>query len=101
MSMTKDEDHLAVDLNIGRIVEMYLIAEIDLPTAKTDLAALFGIAADNPLHTDLEAYLGRLLKETRTGEVEAGDTRANLVKLAALAQSGDNDFAAYIDNSQE
>jgi hypothetical protein len=100
MSMTRDEDHQADDMNIGRIIEMYLITEISLSQARTDLAGLFGIAADDPRHTDFDRYIGRVLRDTKAGEVEAGDARANLVKLAALAQSGDNDFEAFITNGE-
>jgi DNA-binding transcriptional regulator YbjK len=100
MSAISDERERGVDMEVSRIVEMYLTAKVALPDAIVDLVALFGIAADNPLQADLVGYLGRMLQATKAGEVDASDAVGNLVNLAALSHSDDNELTAYLIASQ-
>jgi len=96
MSMTTDTDHQALDLNIGRIVELYIKAEIPLAVARKDLTRFFGESHNPTVSSDLQAYLGGILAQMRAGDLEPAEVRADLVRLAALAFAQDPDFAAQI-----
>ena len=96
MSMTTDADHQAMDLNIGRIIEMYLMAEITLPLAKADILKLFGHSHTAETVTDLEIYLSQMLEQLRMGDLEPAEVRADLIRLLALANAHDPDFLAQV-----
>ena len=100
MSMTTDSDHQALDMNIGRIVEMYFLAEIELPEAKSDLMTLFGGPHPASISDALKVYLSRMLVQTRQGDLDAGEVRVDLVRLAGLAHAHDPDFIARIRQDQ-
>ncbi len=99
--MTTDAGHQAIDLNIGRIIDMYLMAEITLPMAKADLLKFFGAPHTVQIATDLEAYLSQMLDQMRNGDLEPGEVRADLVRLAALANAHDPDFAKQVELSDD
>lgn len=94
--MTTDADHQAIDLNIGRIIDMYLMAEITLLQAKTDILNLFGRLHAAETMADLDAYLSQMLEQMRKGDLEPDEVRTDLVRLVALANAHDPDFAAQV-----
>lgn len=96
MSMTTGADHQALDLNIGRIVELYIKAGITLAVARKDLTRFFGESHNPTVASGLQEYLGGLLAQMRAGDLEPAEVRADLVRLAALALMHDPDFAAQI-----
>lgn len=101
MSMTRDIGRQALDINVGRILEMYLGSQISLAMAKNDLAQLF----DQPKNTvgamDLDDYLELMLGQVKSRDIEAGEARADLVRIAALAQAHDADFTAHIQRGED
>lgn len=101
MSMTRDIGHQALDINVGRILEMFVGSQISLAIAKRDLAQLF----DQPKNTigaaDLDDYLELMLGQVKSRDIETGEARADLVRIAALAQAHDADFTAHIQRGED
>jgi hypothetical protein len=94
--MTADADAQASDLNMGRVVEMYLQAEITLAAAKSDIVRLIGGSRSPEISADLDAYLNRMLEQMRVGDLQGGEVRTDLVSLASLASMNDPDFARRV-----
>jgi len=101
MSMTLDGSHEALDINIGRALEMYLADDISLSKTKLELMRFFGVPSHSARRADLEAYLTLLLEQVKCRDLEAGDVRSDLVRMAVLAQSHDADFAALIQRGED
>jgi len=94
--MSTDADHQALDFNIGRILQMFLAAEIDIGVAKLDITKNFSSPQSEKLAIDLDSYLFRLLDQLRGGDLEASEVRLDLVRLGILANAHDEDFAKRI-----
>lgn len=101
MPMTRDIGNQALDINVGRILEMFVSSQINLAIAKSDLARLF----DQPKNTvgaaDLDDYLELMLGQLKSRDIETGDARADLVRIAALAQVREADFTAHIQRGED
>jgi len=93
--MTNDETRETIDADIGRILEMYHCGYIGLDKLKKNLAQFFGDPEEPRLHTDLFAYLNRVIDQSRLGEISAEALRTDLVRMAVLAKTND---AHFVDN---
>lgn len=96
MSMTTDASHQALDINIGRILEMFLKGEIARDKAETDLAVFYKGKHRNVAASDVRAYLAAQLDQA---EACAAKVRTNLVQMAALARSGRSEFDTRLHRS--
>jgi hypothetical protein len=86
MSMTRDAGHQALDINIGRILQMYLTGDLSAETTRNNLTRFFGGAPE--WRGDIDAWIDRRLAEMADGR-DAGHVRQDLVKMAAAAERHD------------
>jgi len=94
--MTKDAVAWASDLNMGRIVETYLLAGVTMAVAKADIVSLLGRPHHAEISADLDVYLDRMLRQARVGDLQGGGAPGDLVCLTILANAHEPDFADRI-----
>ena len=90
MSMTRDDGHQALDFNIGRILQMFLIGDLSFDATKAELAKYYHPSAE------FDTALGRTLDNLKGGGLSASQARADLVKAAAAAERNDPDFVRFL-----
>jgi hypothetical protein len=97
MSMTRDAGHQSLDINIGRVIELFIENDIPLEVARENICKHFHgkQVAENRAH--LETYVTNVLEMVRTGELEPVQARTGLVRAAAAAEKGDKAFASLIN----
>jgi hypothetical protein len=96
MSMTRDASHQSLDINIGRIVELYIEGDISAEMAREDLKRFFRGKRVAEESANLETYIANVLEMLQTGELEPVQARNGLVRAAAAAEKGDPAFAGLI-----
>ena len=97
MSMTRDSGHQSLDINIGRIIELFIENDIPLEVARQDICKHFHGKQVAENRASLQTYVGNVLEMVRTGELEAVQARTGLVRAAAAAEKGDKAYASLIN----
>ena len=92
MSMAKDRDHQALDINIGRVIELYIRGILGREAAREDLTRYFAGPVLRHAPGDVGAYIDHVLESTDQGRIDAGQARRNLVKAISAAQANDDSF---------
>jgi len=100
MSMTRDSDHRSLDINIGRVVELFIENDIPLETARDDICKHFHGKHVVENRANLQTYVTNVLEMVRGGELEPVQARTGLVRAAAAAEKGDKAFASLINTQQ-
>jgi len=96
MSMTRDAGHQSLDINIGRVIELFIENDIPLEVARENICKHFHGKHVAENRASLEIYVGNVLEMVRTGELEPVQARTGLVRAAAAAEKGDKAFASLI-----
>ena len=86
MSMTKDAGHQALDINIGRILQMYLTGDLSAEVTRNNLSRFFNGAPQ--WRNDIDAWLLRRLHDMRDGH-DASHVRKDMVRMAVAAENHD------------
>ena len=97
MSMTRDAGHQSLDLNIGRVIELFIEGDIPLEIARENICKHFHGKSVAENRASLETYVNNVLDMVRTGELEPVQARTGLVRAAAAAEKGDKAFASLIN----
>ena len=97
MSMTRDAGHQSLDLNIGRVIELFIENDIPLETARENICKHFHGKHVAENSANLETYVTNVLDMVRSGELEPFQARTGLVRAAAAAEKGDKAFASLIN----
>ena len=97
MSMTRDAGHQSLDLNIGRVIELFIEGDIPLEAARENICKHFHGKAVTENRAALETYVNNVLDMVRTGELEPVQARTGLVRAAAAAEKGDKAFASLVN----
>ncbi len=97
MSMTRDAGHQSLDINIGRVIELFIENDIPLATARESICRLFHGKHVEENRASLETYVTNVLEMVRTGELEPVQARNGLVRSAAAAEKGDKAYASLIN----
>ena len=97
MSMTRDAGHQSLDLNIGRVIELFIENDIPLESARENICKHFHGKQVAENRASLETYVNNVLDMVRTGELEPVQARTGLVRAAAAAEKGDKAFASLIN----
>ena len=97
MSMTRDAGHQSLDINIGRVIELFIENDIPLEAARENICKHFHGKPVAESRAALEAYVTNVLEMVRSGELEPVQARTGLVRAAAAAEKGDKAFASLIN----
>lgn len=97
MSMTRDAGHQSLDLNIGRVIELFIENDIPQDVARENICKHFHGKQVAENRANLETYVNNVLDMVRTGELEPVQARTGLVRAAAAAEKGDKAFASLIN----
>jgi len=97
MSMTHDAGHQSLDINIGRVVELFIENDIPLETARENICKHFHGKQVEENRVSLDTYVTNVLEMARTGELEPVQARNGLVRAAAAAEKGDKAYASLIN----
>ncbi len=97
MSMTRDAGHQSLDINIGRVIELFIEGDIPLETARENVCKHFHGKQVAENRQSLGTYVTNVLDMVRTGELEAVQARNGLVHAAVAAEKGDKAFAGLIN----
>ncbi len=97
MSMTRDAGHQSLDLNIGRVIELFIQNDIPLEIARENICKHFHGKSVAENRASLETYVNNVLDMVRTGELEPVQARTGLVRAAAAAEKGDKAYASLIN----
>ncbi len=97
MSMTRDAGHQSLDINIGRVIELFIENDIPLEVARENLAKHFHGKQVAENRASLDTYITNVLDMVRSGELEPVQARTGLVRAAAAAEKGDKAFAGLIN----
>ncbi len=100
MSMTRDADHRSLDINIGRVIELFIENDIPLEAARENICRHFHGKAVAESRAALDTYVTNVLEMVRGGELEPVQARSGLVRAAAAAEKGDKAFAGLINTQQ-
>ena len=97
MSMTRDAGHQSLDINIGRVIELFIENDIPLEVARENICRHFHGKSVAENRASLDTYVTNVLEMVRTGELEAVQARSGLVRAAAAAEKGDKAYASLIN----
>ena len=97
MSMTRDARHQSLDMNIGRVIELFIENDISLDVARENICKHFHGKHVAENRAALDTYVNNVLDMLRTGELEPVQARTGLVRAAAAAEKGDKAFASLIN----
>ncbi len=97
MSMTRDAGHQSLDINIGRIIELFIENDIPLETARENICRHFHGKQVAENRASLDIYVTNVLEMVRTGELEPVQARNGFVRAAAAAEKGDKAYASLIN----
>ena len=92
MFLTSDKSHQALDMNIGRVLEMFLGGDISRDQALEHLTSFYNTADECTSPTQLRAYIDAQLDDAR-GRTDK--VRADLVHAAVMAHEG-HDLTGHI-----
>ena len=96
MSMTRDAGHQSLDINIGRVIELFIENDIRLEVARETICKHFQGKHVAENRASLDTYVTNVLEMVRTGELEPVQARNGLVRAAAAAEKGDKAYASLI-----
>ncbi|ESQ86027.1 hypothetical protein AEAC466_02240 [Asticcacaulis sp. AC466] len=88
MFFMKDAAQQALDINIGRVLEMLRSGVLSRDAARDGLLRFFEGAIRHDAG-DLNAYLTRILERVDTGSLDVKDARTKLVKAALASEKND------------
>ena len=88
MFFMKDAAQQALDINIGRVLEMFRSGVLTRQQACESLTRFFEGAARHDAR-DLDAHLMRILERVDTGALEPKEARHKLVKAALASEKND------------
>ncbi|MGZ3297657.1 MAG: hypothetical protein ACXU8U_05790 [Asticcacaulis sp.] len=94
--MTRDASHQSLDINIGRIIELYIDGDITADVAREDLIRFFHGKKVAEQSDNVRTYISNVLDMLQSGELEPVQARNGLVRAAAAAEKGDPAFAGLI-----
>jgi hypothetical protein len=94
--MTRDAGHQSLDINIGRVIELFIENDIPLEAARENICKHFHGKQVAENRADLEAHVTHVLETLRSGELEPVQARTGLVHAAAAAEKGDKAFVSLI-----
>jgi len=92
MFISTDPNHQALDMNIGRILEMFLRGDISRDQAGGHLADFYKHVPEVAAPGQLQAYIDAQLDQAGTSTARV---RSDLVHVAVMAHEG-RDFTAHI-----
>jgi len=88
MFFMKNAAQQALDINIGRVLEMLLSGVLSHDQAHDAMTKFFdGAVHKDP--TDLHAYLTRMIHQVDKGHVKTDTARAHLVRVALASEKND------------
>lgn len=91
----KDSDQQGLDINIGRVLEMFRTNVLDAHQAREALGKFFGGEAQKDLAA-LESHLTTVLAGIDDGTLDLTKARAGLVNAAAASERHDPHYAALL-----
>ena len=97
MSMTKDAGHQALDINIGRILQMYLTGDLNAEVTRDNLSRFFNGASE--WRHEIDFWLLRRLHDMRDGH-DANLVRREIVQMAAAAENHDPHLLDLLHNGR-
>ncbi len=92
MSMTKDRDHQALDINIGRVIELFIRGILSRDAARDDLKRYFDGPVLRGAPGEVDAYILRVLDQTDKQVLDPNQARRELVRASSASQAGDTTF---------
>lgn len=92
----KDSDQQGLDINIGRVLEMFRTNVLDATQAREALTKFFGGEAQKDLPA-LHSRLTTVLTGVDTGGLDLTKARASLVNAAAASEKHDPHYVAILD----
>ena len=92
MSMTRDRDHQALDINIGRVIEFYIQGILSRDAARDDLIRYFDGPLARGLPGEITAYVTGVLDKTDKQVLDPNQARRELVRASSAAQANDSSF---------
>jgi hypothetical protein len=92
----KDSEQQGLDINIGRVLEMFQTGVLSLEATREAVAKFFGGEAQKDL-TGLNDILTRILTRIHAGALDCNKARSGLVNAAAASEHHD---PHYIDRLQ-
>lgn len=92
MSMTRDRDHQALDINIGRVIELYIRGILTREAARDDLIRYFDGPVMRSSPGEVGAYILRVLDLADKDVLDANQARRELVRATSAAQGNDTSF---------
>ena len=93
-----DNTHQALDISIGRILQMYLNDDVDQGNAQLDLVKFFDAPKNTVPPSDIQDFVHSILNEAKTGLIDASDARTELVRASVAAHEADLELAAIIQH---
>jgi len=100
MFFMKDAAQQALDINIGRVLEMFRSGVLTREQARDGLIRFFEGAAHHDA-ADLNAHLNRILERVDTGAIDCKDARTKLVKAALASEKNDLRYADILHHMVE
>lgn len=100
MFFMKDAASQVLDINIGRVLEMFRSGILDREQAREGLTRFFEGAARHD-SSDLSVYLTRILERVDTGALEPKEARIRLVKAALASEKNDLRYADILHSMAE
>ena len=88
MSMTNDSAHQALDINIGRVLEMFQRSVLTTDQAEAELLKFFS-SAERLDGAHLNVDLTHILERVQDGTLDPEKARSELVKAAAASEKND------------
>lgn len=93
MFFMKDAAQQALDINIGRVLEMFRTGVLDRQQTCEGLTRFFEGASHHD-SADLDAHLMRIVERVDTGALDCKEARHKLVKAALASEKND---LRYVD----
>ncbi|MGA9658742.1 MAG: hypothetical protein WBQ60_06555 [Asticcacaulis sp.] len=100
MFFMKDAAQQALDINIGRVLEIFRTGIINRAQACENLHKFFEGASKHDT-ASLNASLMRILERIDTGALESKDARLQLVKAALASEKNDMRYVDILHNIAE
>ncbi len=98
MFFMKDAAQQALDINIGRILEVFRSGVLDRTCALDSLFKFFEGATDAG---ETRAWLDRILERVDSGALDTKDARQRLVKAALASEKHDQRYADILHQMAE
>ncbi len=93
----KDSDQQGLDINIGRVLEMFRTNVLDAAQAREALTKFFGGEAQKDLPL-LQSHLTNVLAGVDSGALDLTKARNSLVNAAAASEKHDPHYAVALES---